>query len=481
MKKRSIWIGVVLALLVLGAAAGWLYSNWYWGNHVQLGEQVYEKSITQLDLTGLELPQTEVLREFTQLQQLDVRDHELTAAEYEQLCLALPDCSILWKVPFQGEYLEESLQELTVSQLSESDLEMLRFFPQLREIDATGCYDYALLETLKAQRPDLQICYTVQLGGVDYPQIVTELTLVDPDVSELAAALPYLPELKNVYLTGTLPENDVIYGLQTLRQDVVFHWDFTLFGVITSSTATELILNDIPMESTEQIENALKYFYNLERVEMCNCGIPSEQMDALWKRHPETRFVWSIKIRDGVVRTDINALIPYKLGYDIDHPLYDEDCLELKYCVDLVCLDMGHMKITDVSFLYNMPKMQYLVLVDMPCADFSALATLKDLIYLELFNVPFTQTEVLSGLTKLQDLNIGFTPKPKLDVLKQMTWLKRLWMPATKLNDEEFTDLVEHLPDTKVVMYVRRPTDANWRDNDNYRAMRDLLGMHYMK
>ena len=448
---------------------------------MEIGEFVYDRHITHLDLSGVELPDAQLLTEFDLLEELDLTAHELTVAQYEELRDALPDCRILWTVPFQGQRLEETVENLTVRSFSESDMQLLHYFPCLKSIDVHDFYDYALLEKLQADRPDLQIGYMVRIGGRDYQPDMEELSIENPDVQELAQVLPYLHQLKTVYLTGNLPDNEEIYELVQLRDDVIFHWNFELFGVPTSSIATELILNDIPMENTDAVENVLKYFYNLQRVEMCNCGIPSEQMDALWKRHPETRFVWTIKVRDGVVRTDITGFIPYKLGYDIDHPLYDEDCLELKYLVDLVCLDMGHMKITDVSFLYHMPKMKYLVLVDMPCGDFSAIATLKDLIYLELFNVPFTQTEVLSGLTKLQDLNIGFTPKPKLEVLSQLTWLKRLWMPATKLTDQEYTELVNHLPDTHVEMYIRRPTDANWRDNDNYRAMRDVLGMHYMK
>lgn len=481
MKKGKLWVGIISAILVLFMGVYALYTNWYWDNHVQIGADIYAKDIVSLDLTGIEMPETEMLQSLPQLQQLDVRGHRLSVDEYEALCEALSGCDILWKVPFQNQYLEETIRQLKVTQLSENDLDMLKYFPDLNVIDATGCYDYGMLQELQANRPDLQIIYTVEIDELEYQPDVAELTLENTDGVDLLAALPYLPCVTDVYLKGTLPDPDTIYEWMCLYPNVVFHWDFEVLGVQTSSTATELILNDIAIENTEAVESVLKYFYSLSRVEMCNCGIPSEEMDALWKRHPETRFVWTINIRDETVRTDILALIPYKLGYDIDHPLFDKDCRELKYCVDLICLDMGHMKIRDVSFLNYMPKMQYLVLVDMPCRDFSAIAKLTDLIYLELFNVKFSETEILLNLTKLQDLNIGYTPTPNLDVLTQMTWLKRLWVPGTKLSEKEYQRLQQQLPDTQVVMHVVGSTGGHWRDNDNYRAMRDLLGMHYME
>jgi hypothetical protein len=128
-----------------------------------------------------------------------------------------------------------------------------------------------------------------------------------------------------------------------------------------------------------------------------------------------------------------------------------------------------------------MPKMQYLLLGDTPGTDFSPLANLTELIYLEIFNTKFSQTELLLNFTKLEDLNLGFTRNHDFEVLKQLTWLKRLWVPATGLSAQQYQELVAALPDTQVEMYVLGSTGGNWRDNQNYRDMRDLLGMYYME
>jgi hypothetical protein len=235
------------------------------------------------------------------------------------------------------------------------------------------------------------------------------------------------------------------------------------------------------MESTDELEIMLKYLPKLERVEMCDCGIPSNDMDALSKRYPDIRFVWTIKVGNGTLRTDATAFIPFKLGHTLYKPLYDQNCTELKYCVDLVCLDLGHMKLNDISFLRHMPKLKYLILADIPCSDFTPLTTLTELIYLEIFVTSFTNHELLLGMTKLEDLNIGTTPATDVSALHKMPWLKRLWLPGVSISNQQMTELQAALPNTRIVRFAQHSTDKGWRNHQNYRDMRDLLGMFYME
>ena len=264
--------------------------------------------------------------------------------------------------------------------------------------------------------------------------------------------------------------------------NVRFVWNFEVCGVAATSLDTELVLSGIRMESVEEVESSLKYFYDLQKVEMCECGIPSEEMDALWKRHPETQFVWMVQVGECDLRTDITSFMPYQFGYDGYSKLKDKHMGELKYCVDLICMDLGHMAISDYSFLEYMPNMQYLILADTEGDDFSVLANLKELKYLELFMTSFDQAEVLTGLTKLEDLNLGTSKIDNIEPLKQMIWLRHLWMPATlKVSGTEKQELVDALPDTVINYKGTGSTGNGWREIPNYYAMRDLLNMSYMK
>lgn len=477
-KKTLITLAVLLAVL---ATALFCHQKWYDSTHVEIEGANILCDVSELTLSGSELPSMESLHRLTQLKTLDIRSVPVTLEQYDQLRQEFPQLEIFWLVPFQGSYLSQDTKVITVETLSSEDLNALVHLSKLETIHAEGCRDYAILTELMAQRPDLEITYTVTVGGHEYPNDTTSLTVQDADVSELSDALSYLLQIEKVTFTGAVPDNETIYQMKCQYPNIEFCWDLTVCGVTVTSTDSILIFSGIAMEDTSEVEACLKYFPNLERVEMCDCGISSDEMDALSKRHPEIRFVWTIKIRNGTLRTDAIAFIPFKLGYDFDRPLYDSDCKELKYCIDLICLDMGHMQVRDFSFLEYMPKMKYLIVGDTPCKDFSAIGTLKELIYLEIFNVKFTQHEILLNLTNLQDLNLGFTPTTDIEALKQMTWLKRLWLPGTKLSNSQVEELCSALPDTQIVAKASHSTDKGWRDHQNYRDMRDLLGMFYME
>ena len=49
---------------------------------------------------------------------LDLRGEELTTQDYEELTRKLPNCDILWDVPFQGFRVSSDAQAVTVNQLS---------------------------------------------------------------------------------------------------------------------------------------------------------------------------------------------------------------------------------------------------------------------------------------------------------------------------------------------------------------------------
>lgn len=540
MKNRK--AALVLVLLVLLCAAGLCVFN---SRYVILNGETVLRSSTEVVLNGEELPDAERLQKLEHLEYLDLRNIRITPEDYERLQLQIPNCTILWKVPFQGGYCDNTAEEVTVASLNREEMECIKYFSSLQTVDARGCGDYDALLDLQAAYPELRVLYAVNVGDsklrentkewtasdenlkqlldalvylpklqtidarlcTDYETLMaiqeawpeldlrynvsiggaprsvdtTRLTLNDADGKEALSLLKYLPNLTDVFFTGVVPDNEVMYQLKCQYPDVIFHWDFELFGVQTSSTATELNLSNIPMESTDEVEAALKYFYNLKRVEMCDCGISSEEMDALSKRHPETRFVWMIYIGVGRLRTDAVGCIPYHLGYNLHRPYYDKHATDLKYCTDLVCLDLGHMMVKDLSFLQYMPNLKYLIVADMWAEDFSYIANLTELIYLEIFQTNFTDVSILMNLKKLEDLNISWTNLENPELLKEMTWLKRLWATKIGLTDEESQELIEALPNTLVYTTSYHPTEGGWRQSQNYYDMRDLLGMFYME
>ena len=540
MKKR-ILIFLIL-LLLIGSIIG---IGVFRANYILIDGKITDRDAAVVVLTGEELPDAATLQGMRGLQVLDLRNLDVEIGEYEALRQQLPDCEILWLVPFQGNRWDNAVAEISVTSMDNDTVGLLEYFPNLQTVDACGCTDYDALMKLAEERLDLTVKYTLDVGYGLLREDATECTITDENAELVLEAVAYLPQLKvvngedcsdydalmelcrmcpelvvnytvtighvpqagdasvltldiadapeamellqyftnltNVVFTGLAENRELMYQMMCRYPDVVIEWAFELYGVETRSTAAELYLNEIPMESVAVVEDALKYFYDLQWVEMCQCGIPSEEMDALWKRHPETRFVWAIPMANFYVRTDVTAFIPYKYGYDINRPFYDPQAKELKYLVDLECLDLGHMRMTDISFLQYMPKLRFLILADTVCKDFSYLADLTELVYLELFRSEIKDVNLLMNLTKLEDLNIGWTSLDNPELLKEMTWLKRLWTNLNGMNRAELEDLRDSMPNTLVYIDSNHPTDGGWRQSDRYYEMRDMLGMFYMK
>jgi len=506
MMKKRWWIVVLVAVVLLAA---WLAFD---STFVLLNFRVVRRDAESVTLTGDWLPGTYALKKLKGPTLLDVRQISVAPEELERLRVLFPDTELRYSIALGKQGVDMDATDLTLSvadvpqlpaamaclpklkqvrvdgegadwallkgliaqypavefdfalnvcgvatrstetvldlgkvQVDMEELEQkLGCFTQLQRLLVPGCEEYERLLALREASPELDIFYTLAVNGVSTDTHAAQLALENVSLATLEEALPHLKGLQELSLTGILPSDEELYKLMGQYPQVDFLWDVTVCGVAANTGDTTLILSETWMPNTDEVREKLPYFCRLERVEMCYCGIPS------------------------------------KLGHDIDNPLYDADCTELRYCTDLVCLDLGHMRMVDISFLNYMPKMQYLILGDTPVRDFTPIKGLTEMIYLEIFNCRFADHSLLLGMTKLEDLNIGFTPAYDVETLKQMTWLERLWLPAVPISAGTYNSLVAALPNTQVVKYVSHSTDGNWRDNDNYRAMRDLLGMFYM-
>ena len=473
MKKFLI---ILLAVLLIGAAACFLY---FGTDLFAPDEGTVPPVVTQVDLRGQTLPNLEELAQQTQLTWLDLRDTGLTVEQYKALASSLPHCEILWSVPFQGQYYPNDTTTLQVTQLTEEDAALLAYFPGLTQLDASGCYDYALLKQLQEQYPQWDIRYQVSVAGQTLEPTATALTVQDPVLAELEAVLPYLPQLETLTLTGTLPANEEIHKLQVAYPDVCFVWSFPLCGVEVSTMDSLIVLSNIPMESTQEVESALPYFNNLERVEMCDCGISNEEMDALGKRNPETRFIWTVSVGWKIrLRTDALYLMPTKYETIIDN----NDIANLKYCIDIICIDLGHHQVTDISFVQYMPHLKYLVLADTQISDISPLAGLQELEYLELFVTNVRDYSPLIQCPNLKDLNICYAAPRDASALVQLTSLENLYIKTGGV-PYYIEELQQALPNTNIVYDSSKDshsTGDGWRKLPRYYEMRDILGMHYM-
>ena len=476
--------------------------------------------------------------------QLDLRDSELTERTYEKLQRKLPDSTILWSVPFQGKLLSNDVEEIAVTELTERDSELLKYFeqlqvldgrncddldalvraqqmypdcqvlytvtvngtdypqdarhvetsgltdrdvaqmaylPQLSEVTVSGCADYALLQQVQQQNPQWNLIYTVSLGGDVYASDTKDVTVQAATEADLGSAMKGFAELESVTLVNPEAPADYLVSLREQYPEVEIRWELEVQGVTYADDLTEVDISHMPLESLKQAETIGSYFPDLEKLIVDSGSIDNDTMAAFRETmRPNYKVVWTVVCGTGKfgsfeVRTDETTFMPLK------HNMYyflDEDAVNLRYCEDMVCIDIGHMAIKDISFVEHMPHLKYLILAHTTVLDITPLSSCKELVFLELDWTAIKDYTPLLGCTALEDLNLGLTygdPTP----ISQMTWLKNLWWKGAGYKTRVL--LEENLPDTYLMLNPPYTVGWGWRKLQNYYDMRDLLEMPYME
>ena len=480
MKKKTIR-GVVLALCVLVGAASMSSCS---KNTVSVGGTTQQLDVEVLDLSGQPLPAVEEICQLTALKQLDLRNTGMTFDQYDAITAALPGCEILWSVPFQGGFLDNTVETVTLTRLEEGDIPVLHtYFPNLREIDGTGCSEYVMLCSLADMLPECSVSYLVPLGDQMLPRDTKEIQVDSVTEYELTTALDCLPEVEKVTVTGNADKQTMVM-LKTGYPQVNFEWTFDFYGQTVSSNQKEVELDKVKLSSAEELEEQMACFNALEKLVVLNSGLKSEDLDALWKRHPETRLIWNVKVGRIDIRTDATALMPYTYGYvyrDKHTRIYDKDCKEMKYLVDMVCMDFGHQWITDISFCQYMPNLEYFLFCENGVTDLTPLSHCKKLKYLEPFSNSIADISPLLECPALVDLNLSYVRIDDITPLLELPAVENLWLTKHYFTEEQQQQIIDAHPDTNIVFHSMRSTGFGWRELPNYYAQRDLLGMHYMK
>ena len=472
-------------------------------------------------------------------QLMDLQEKELTIQEYERLQEKLPGCTILWSVPFQGEYLLSDETGLAVTTLSDEDVSVLDFLPSLRLVDGrncdnypqlaelqlrhpqcevlysvpiqgtnydqdtidlsligltpeeaalldcltklkqvnvTGCSDYELLSQLEREHPQWTLSYTVLLGAEEYSRNASSLTVHNTSYQQLEAALLHMPQLRSIHLVNPLADGKMLLSLQEQYPGITFTWEVDLYGIRTSWDTREFDISGVQVESCEEVEKAVACLPHLEKLIMSDCGIDNETMAAFRERkRDEYKVVWTVYLSDKTkARTDDIYFMPIQQG---EYYFMTEDAYNLRYCEDMICLDLGHHMIRNIDFVEFMPHLKYLILAHSGVRDISPIVHCQELVYLEVDWSEIQDYTPIAQLKSLEDLNIN---KTYCDItpLLEMTWLKNLWAPGRSHSTRVL--LEEALPNTRLV-FSNTPEGQGWRNLPNYYAMRDVLGMPYMK
>lgn len=297
MRKILIAAIVVLSLILTGL----LGFMWYQGTHFFVEGEAYPKTAKELDLRGEEISENHYL---------SVRSH-------------LPECRILWDVPFQkGRHASDAAQ-LTISTLNEEDIRILKaYFPELKKIDASACGDYAMLLTLAQQLPKCQVSYQVDLGAVKAEPGAAELTL-EPgsyDFEKLLENLAYLPNLKSIHFPKTELVTEQTEALTAAYPELTLTQTVEILGREYDANTTVLDLSAMASADVAQVSEKLGMLPALGEVQL-GSHLTLEDVQSLNLGAPDVVFHYSFDFYGiPVSTTDHEVMLKYVTVEDSNFP-----------------------------------------------------------------------------------------------------------------------------------------------------------------
>ena len=480
------------------------------------------ESLSTLDMRGSTVTDFEPLKALPALARVDLRENYAFDQEaHDALALAKPDCDIRWSVPVKDTYFDSAVEEMDVSALPLSIQELRQLFDQYpgkrivykvplmgqsyamdvteldlqgKSVDVSGI-DEALglltgvrtvdlrgektgVETIAAMceaRPDIHFMFTCDVPG----EMTTEDVKVKvqgsyEDLLAYMAYADYMPNLAQMDAEGVQMTDEQVDALGTGALGGRLKYNVPVFGKTVSSLATDLNLDNVPVPGVEAMEACIARLPKLERVSMCGCGLSEDEMGRLFDAHPEIKFIWWIEFGKYKLRTDATAFTT-GLWDGNDYGYNNATFAPIRYCTDLMMLDLGHNKIKDLEFIRGLKKLRLLILADNKISDISVLAELPDLEYVELFLNDITDVSPLTGLKNLVDLNVFYNPLyENHKVLSSMTWLKRLWIGGCRLSNQDVKNLQAALPNTRINVKGRSSTGNGWREHPHYFTLKKM-------
>jgi len=247
---KKVLLIVLAVLLVFGLAAGGAYGYaWYQANHIFVEDAVYPIDSTYLDLT----------------------EEDISFEHYDAVHSQLPNCEIVWVVPFSQGRIYNTTTGIQVDFLTEEDIEVLvNYFPKLEQVHALNCTDYALLEKLQEKLPEVAVDYTVSIGGTSHGPDTTDLTLEvgDYDYDILMENLQYLPKVTSITLKMPELSLEQVNALKEAYPEIDIRCTVELMGTEYETNTTELDLSAMTSEDVAEVSEKLAMLPDLTSVEL---------------------------------------------------------------------------------------------------------------------------------------------------------------------------------------------------------------------
>lgn len=227
---------------------------------------------------------------------------------------------------------EAKIEELALV-LTDADISQLEKYPNLKKLDLTGSTCYDAIESYIAAHPEVEVIYTVSLGGREYAPDVTELTLqpAEFNLEELLRVLPHLPKVTGIDMTGTAltPEE-----LAQFPDGVTLRYSVDILGQPVDPSVTELDLSGLTPENLDAVMHQMTLLPGLTSAELmdasgCSALSPVD-VKKLQDAFPGVFFHYSFDLFGQTLSTDQES-VEY-----LDTPIGNEGEAEIRQALDIL-------------------------------------------------------------------------------------------------------------------------------------------------
>lgn len=301
-------------------------------------------------------------------------------------------------------------------------------------------------------------------------------SLSEREVNTLAEKLNACPALKTCDLSETGMTLMTMAKLAEACPQIEFHFTVPVDDKKIDGFSETFDFDGLYRASTVKYSAFKRIMACLPRVRhvvMYSAPYSLEHMEELLALYPDVTFEWTLRFNGIKLR---NTATAYSTLKGRQEPRYTAEDLAplVKYCPDLLGLDVGHNNVSDLSFLTNWPHLRWLIDIDakVPVTDLSPLAGLDELEYVELFMQNITDISPLANKTHLLDLNLCYNDITDLSPLYTCTNLERLHISHNPhLTQAEVDKLQAALPDCVIETETKQSTGAGWRLHPRYFIM----------
>ncbi len=494
-KRLSLVALLSVVILVIAGLSVWYYNR----THLNIFGKPADIFAEEIEFSGKEIPDLNALknylRQFKNLKKADLGSFPVEAEESIPLRQAFPDTELIYQtvVNIEDEIYRTDITSLDVSDHGFSDMKVfmnkLDYLPDLkRVVFGNVTIPESEKEKLCAAYPDVsfEVIGSYEIFGKQVLENTDYLDLRDVQLdASLFDQLSLLPDLKIVDLHNQPLTDDERISLTSAFPEISFGWTVYYDGEEYDSSITEFDLKEkkLTKDDLDELKRVIEQFPDLEIVNMSNCGLDNETLAKFRDEVKSAKVVWRVYLGaygKWSLRTD--AVCFSVLIWKYDYPRMTSDSLGvLKYCPDLLCLDLGHQAISDISMIGEwFPELRLLILADNCIWDLSPLSNLKHLHYLEIFVNRVSDLSPLANLRELVDVNISYNPISDITPLLNSPMMQRVWMESTYCGYGGQALLQETYPDAKIVLFGSGSVDQGWRwGNPRYEQMRDMWKNDY--